>query len=196
MLNTLLGKSTNIESALKKGPKLRSLELIYPTYDLSAYRDEFENFTNLSELTIQVSIDYAFDLPKELGELNNLRKLQIINYPFNEISSWVFKLQNLRNLLLRGNDITKIPDEIRQLKKLKHLRIENTALSSVSESLSSLDNLKTLSLVDNFRLEKINPNSLPKNLKWLALKPSGIPREQVDKLMMAMPGLKNKRYFK
>ena len=189
-------RCSDIKSAINKANDLTSLNLTFPKYDLRIFKSEFLQFVNLTELSIQFDIQYTYGLPEEIGELISLRKLHILNYPFKIFPDWIFNLQNLENLMLRGNDIIKIPERIVELQNLKHFRIENTEIDDIPDCLSSLVKLKTLSLVDNFALNRIGKEILPKNLKWIALEPSGIPKSIIDKLNNETENLEfGKRYY-
>ena len=196
--NKILETREDLESALQRASRVKVLDISFPGYDFREYGEELGKLTGLKELSIQFNHDYShkFTLPEELGELKSLRKLHLLNYFFEEIPQWIFRLGQLENLMLRGNDIREIPSEIAKLVKLKHLRIENTLLESIPDELSRLENLQTLSLVDNFQLKKFNRRAVGKNLKWLALGASGVPSEEVGQLKSLFPGVKfNKRYF-
>ena len=190
-------KANDINNAIRIGERLRVLELRYPKFDLSIYGDEFQKFVNIEELFIQVDVNYKYKLPQVIGELESLKKLHILNYPFKAFPNWVFKLRNLRNLMFRGNDIQNIPTQISELINLKHLRLENTKLLSISDCLLSLGNLESLSLVDNFELKDISSIKLPSGLKMIALTPSTITKEQIENLKTKNKKLEfGKRYFK
>lgn len=197
MLDYILGKSKNINDAIEMGSRLRSLEIQFPEHDLNLFKNNILSFSNLKKLSIHVDVRYPYELPLEIGELIKLKKLHILNYHLTEFPDWLFKLINLENLMLRRNDIEEIPERIVELTNLKHLRIENTNLNQIPDYLSSLVNLRSLSLAGNFKLKNIDKKQLPNNLKWLALTPCGIPKNQINEIVKHRPELKmNRRYSK
>ncbi|WP_157811834.1 leucine-rich repeat domain-containing protein [Tenacibaculum sp. SZ-18] len=148
-------------------------------------------------LKIQFSDNISSKLPENIGNLQHLKKLHILNTYFKEFPKWIFKLKKLENLMLRGNEIDTIPPEIKLLKHLKHFRFENTNLNNTPIEIRELKKLETLSFADNFKLKNFNESIINGNLKMLALTPSSIERKVIDKLKKEYPNLKiGKRYFK
>ena len=174
--------SHNLFLPIHKAITIKSLTIQFPDYDISACGHQFLNFTKLKHLFIQSEV-FKFDmLPEEIGQLHTLKRLEILNFNYTSFPKWILKLENLEHLLLRGNDITQIPIEIIRLKKLKTLRIENCKLQYLSATFHQFNSLTKLSLVDNFHLQDIDPNHLPKGLTSLKLNPSNLAPEVITEI--------------
>lgn len=81
------------------------------------------------------------NLPKSLGQLNQLKLLGLQNNLFqNEIPREIWKLKELSALYLDGNRLTgTIPTEVKNLKKMIDLRLrDNRMKGSLPSSLGSL----------------------------------------------------------
>jgi len=102
----------------------------------------------------------------------------------------IFKLKNLKILILSYNNLSSISKNISNLKNLKELYLYENKLSSLPESIGKLINLKELNL------EKNNLSSLPesigdlKNLTWLFLR-----KNQLSSLPESIGDLKNLTYL-
>lgn len=130
-------------------------------------------------------------IPKEIGNLKNLKNLTLYSLPLKEIPKEIGNLENLQLLFIhdtKGDNIKGgpfrtggmhyIPKEIGNLKSLEHLELENNNLMEVPKEIGSLNKLTDLGLRDN------NLKSLPKeiynlqNLKTLDL--SNNPLESIS----------------
>lgn len=115
-------------------------------------------------------------IPSELESLSSLKRLTINYHRGNtnyEISSSIFKLQNLEYLHLYGEQLTgTIPSEIGKLQNLKHLEINDTNIGGrIPSSLGELRELEYLDLEWN-KLTGELPESLGnlKNLRHVMLR--------------------------
>lgn len=111
------------------------------------------------------------ELPPEIGELRNLKVLNLI---FNEsleekIPIEIYRLKNLKQLLLTNNRLRNLPRGISALKKLKILRLDNNNLRCLPTDIVKLYNLEELRLGGN-NLEML-PAGIErlKNLKILSI---------------------------
>jgi Leucine-rich repeat (LRR) protein len=120
-----------------------------------------------------------YSLPEEIGELQQLQHLTILNVSISQVPEWLMKLKNLRFLMIRGTDITEIPQSILLLKKLRILRIENCKVENVQFSLAALINLKHLGFADTL-IKKVPPDLVPMKLRSIAL---GYPNRYYEKQM-------------
>lgn len=86
-------------------------------------------------------------LPKEVGEVMNLRYLNLSFNPLEELPEAVCDLCNLQTLkLLSCNHLTKLPRGIGKLINLRHLEIDGTNnLTRLPEGIGRLSALRTLS---------------------------------------------------
>jgi internalin A len=111
-------------------------------------------------------------LPKELGELESLRTLQLCYNHFEKVPIVVNKLTNLRELDLSANHLQELPTWIGELKKLSALRLSSNQLSGLPDSLASLNRLTRLYVSENnltvlpdtlFALTELNRLTVAKN---------------------------------
>ncbi len=177
---------------LSNPTKRKVLHINRPSFDLSQKANLFTQFTNLEELTLYFDTQYSYELPKEIGQIYSLKKLSILNYQFTHFPLWLFDLSNLEALTIVGNTIKEIPLGIAKLDQLKHLRMEKTNLEALPPDFQQLTNLQTLSLVDNFKLNFINPVSLPISLKEIKLSSACLSKENRFDIKQLRPALKIK----
>lgn len=160
----------------KKEELLGLTSLSRPNWRLDSIPNEIGYLTSLTSLDLYCE-HYTLninELPKEIGNLHNLRYLNLHSVRFPELPKEIGKLINLEHLILSFSDIPYLPKEI-----------------------GTLINLKTLSLRCNTRIttlpmELFNLNKLEKlNLEWLAL--TELPKEigNLSNLkMLSLIGLK------
>ena len=107
-------------------------------------------------------------LPNELGALDQLRSLTLLNIPYQGFPGWILNLSSLKRLTVRGTEATKILEAIYKLDKLRALRVENCPLDSLPYNLRKLKHLRRLGLADT-RIAQIDLNRLPDGLRKLGL---------------------------
>jgi hypothetical protein len=163
-------KFTSLSSAIKKAEQCNILELQFIEFNLKDYGYDFLKLKNLKELYIQgdpkIYEMSDFELPHEIGKLNNLKVLSLLNLPIQQIPDWTENLMEIKYLMVRGTDVTTIPEFITKFKNLKTLRIENCPLTKLPVGLKSMTNLRELGLCDT-QLTDLNPKIFPKKLKRL-----------------------------
>ncbi|MFD2943014.1 leucine-rich repeat domain-containing protein [Flavobacterium notoginsengisoli] len=183
-----------MDEALKNPENCKKLSLMSYNQNLKDKGEIFSKFINLEILEIQAetSIYYLddFELPAVIGNLKKLKKISVLNFPLKTFPEWIFEIESLQYLMLRGTDITEIPDLISRLKKLKTLRIENCPLNKIPRTLSLLKNLKILGLSDT-RLTNLTWNLFPSNLKEINFCGTGIyKKEDLEYLKTKLPKTK------
>lgn len=191
----LNGKNIDISSQIKYYTDLYNLPEDY--YSIRAmtvdkmFYNNLDSIKKYKEIIIDVTLNNRKDLPKILGELNNLKSLTIENSPeldfdlaFKTISNFknieelhlfdneVFNYPNsiglmtqLKDLWLNGDSIKIIPFEIRDLKNLTDFGITscpNINVDSVVNIIFELKNLIFLNLSEN------NLSDLPINTNLLS----------------------------
>ncbi|OLY64971.1 hypothetical protein BWD12_18470 [Leptospira santarosai serovar Bananal] len=88
-------------------------------------------------------------LPKEIGNLQNLQKLNLNNNPLTTLPKEIGKLQNLQQLFLGGNQFTTLPKEIGNLQNLQKLDLYYNKLTTLPKEIGNLQNLQKLDLYNN-----------------------------------------------
>jgi hypothetical protein len=182
-------KYTDLDEAIKEAKKVKRIWLLAFDIDVNNYTKDFLKFTVIERLFIQTDILATPFLPKEIGELKTLKRLEILNVPFQEFPTWIENLENLEYLMVRGCELTELPSFIAKLKKLKVLRIENCALASIPKELSLLENLQELSLVIT-PIRELPLEYLPKKLKYLCLFQTHVGND-MNKMKFLMTSLPN-----
>ena len=89
------------------------------------------------------------ELPAEIGQLKNLRVLDLTGNQLTRIPKELGKLTNLRELWLPRNQLTSVPTELGQLTNLTRLSLSGNQLTSVPKKLGQLTNLTGLNLSGN-----------------------------------------------
>lgn len=108
---------------------------------------EIGNLVNLKSLDIQSTS--LTKLPQEIGKLINLELLDLKNNNLNELPKEIGKLVKLKHLFLWGNNLTALPKEIGNLVHLEWLNLQQNSLTTIPKEIGNLTNLKWLLLEDN-----------------------------------------------
>ena len=116
------------------------------------------NDPNLAPLVTKVDLypSNAYELPSEIGNLNNLKELMLIRNQITSIPPEIGNLTNLKFLDLRGNRINSFPPEIWNLTNLESLNLSSCGRKLIPLGIGNLTNLKELSLFNN-KITEITP---------------------------------------
>ncbi|NBW34291.1 MAG: WGR domain-containing protein [Cytophagia bacterium] len=98
-------------------------------------------------------------LPKEIGQLTNLKELSISDSDIKSLDDEVFTLRKLEWLVLSRTQITKLSNKIGSLSKLDTLWIDGTQISTLPESIFELKKLSFIS-VTNSKVSKKTADEL------------------------------------
>jgi Leucine-rich repeat (LRR) protein len=101
------------------------------------------------------------EIPKEIGQLQKLKRLDLSYNKLSEIPKEIGLLLKLQFLDLSDNKLSEIPKEIRQLQNLQELYLNNNELSEIPKEIVQLQKLKSLDLSDN------NLSEIPKEIGQL-----------------------------
>ncbi len=84
------------------------------------------------------------ELPREIGNLTNLKELWCVNNQLTSLPREISQLTNLKELWCSYNQLTSLPSEIGQLAKLKRLLCSGNQLTTLPPEIGNLTNLKDL----------------------------------------------------
>lgn len=106
---------------------------------------------------------------RELGNMENLRYLNIYRCSIPRIPETFGKLKDLERVELRNNEIRELPDSMQKLTRLEFISLTDNRIREFPQCLTELKALKILLLIRN-ELEKI-PDAIMNlvNLKELGL---------------------------
>ena len=135
--------------------------------DLSELPKEIGNLVNLKKLNI--TQNNLSDLPHEISNLKNLECLYIGNNKFKEIPKCVLSLKNLKTLSFRDNEINIIAIEIFELNKLDTLYCYNNKIQLLPKEISKLQNIEHLEIFGNANILLPEEISNLKQMKKLIL---------------------------
>ena len=105
---------------------------------------EGENITGLSLFLNNVN-----KLPETVGELINLKHLNLSYARIDNLPDSLNKLVKLESLSIGGNHLTNLPKVIEHLTSLKELILFENRLSSLPKFIEGLNNLRRLDIRDN-----------------------------------------------
>ena len=111
------------------------------------------NMPNLKELTLSCGSE---DLPPEIYELEDLRKL---NLSFNKLKALPSRIENLKNLVylnLSNNELSGLPSKIGNLENLMILNVSNNRLMLLPLELEDLKNLVYVDTSNNPLLSNLS----------------------------------------
>ena len=117
------------------------------------------------------------DLPDCVRLLTNLESLSLANNQLVVLPKTIGSLKKLKELRLDGNQLAKVPAELHMLRELRELSLLNNQLSGIPEAFSSLSKLTHLSLAEN-RLDHV-PGAVR---KLSSLKSLNLGHNQISKL--------------
>lgn len=104
------------------------------------------------ELVIRKGVTPNSEQPpgEEIFDIVSLNNLEVSGFPeLYDLPKKIANLNNLLQLVLKGNGLTSLLSEIGALKSLKHLDLSSNTLSSVPVELYELQTLQTLVLANN-----------------------------------------------
>ena len=88
-------------------------------------------------------------LPTEIGNLEDLQRLNMSYHHLSRLPSSFSKLQTLEELNLRKNKFSRFPSEILDLDNLKKLDLSGNKIKKLPANLSTMKSLKVLNLAGN-----------------------------------------------
>ncbi|GAB1606461.1 leucine-rich repeat-containing protein 57-like [Argonauta hians] len=111
----------------------------------------------------EASLYYQLNfLPKQIGQLINLRVLILDTNSLTELPSEICNLTYLEILTLSNNNLTCLPREFHRLNELQSLHLANNSFSMFPPQISYLRDLQFLDLSDN------NISELPNSIGQLS----------------------------
>jgi Leucine-rich repeat (LRR) protein len=129
-------------------------------------------------------------IPDSIGNLTNLRYLDIGNNSLVKLPDSIAKLVHIEKLLLRRNKFSTLPEFICNFKKLILLSMNENQLVMLPEWISNLKNLQLLNLGKNLI------KSLPKSIGNLtALKILSVDENNLNSLPQSVGNLSNLTFF-
>ena len=114
---------------------------------------EIGNLNNLENLTL--GENSLTGLPEEMEKMIKLRELYMYDNNLKKIPNVIFNLTNLEILALQSNQITEIPEKIDNLKKLKNLTIYKNKITKLPKQIASLEYLERLDVEENHELVEV-----------------------------------------
>ncbi len=100
------------------------------------------------------------ELPKELGKLKGLQKIDVSYHPIKELPSTIFGIKSLEYLDISDTDISELSSEIKNLEELRLLDISGTSINSLPKEILECKKLEHILVDEDF----IIPKNFPKNL--------------------------------
>ncbi|MEM6815867.1 MAG: DUF5018 domain-containing protein [Bacteroidota bacterium] len=88
-------------------------------------------------------------LPKEIGDLSELKELNLSNNQLRVLPDELGKLSKLETLVLSNNNLTNIPVSISQLNQLELLGLDQNEFTAFPENVLGIESLVILSLTEN-----------------------------------------------
>jgi len=122
---------------------------------------EIGTLSELIELNLADNLELG-RLPSGIGNLKNLRKLDIRYCGLTDLPSEVGNLKNLESLQMWGNGFIELPYCITELTNLKELYLKNNKLTKIPYDMIKMDNLKYIDVQLNYLC-----NLLPEVEAWL-----------------------------
>ena len=157
---------SNVPHALRRlGVRNMNItELSFFFDNLNSLPKEIGNLQKLKTLNLQGN--NLKSLPKEIGNLTNLEGLYLDTNKLTKLPESIGNLTNLEELYVCDNKLTKLPSSIGNLINLVHLELGDNDLKSIPSSIGNLTKLEYLDLVDNKLVSLPREiGLLPKNVK-------------------------------
>jgi hypothetical protein len=103
------------------------------------------HLSELVELNLADNVDLG-RLPSGIGNLRNLRKLDIRYCGLTELPQEIGNLKNLETLQMWGNGLIELPSSITELVNLKELYLKNNKLTGIPYNMIKMNNLKYIDI--------------------------------------------------
>lgn len=118
--------------------------------------------------TISLDNNNISEIPEQFLQLDQIKDLSIANNRLSKIPSFIDKLSKLETLRISHNDIQELPEDITKIKTLKSLSAYECKLENLPKDINKLTNLESLGLEHN-KLKEIPDISTLVNLENLDL---------------------------
>jgi Leucine-rich repeat (LRR) protein len=138
---------TILPPEIGKLTKLEYLEL--GKSKLSSLPPEIGRLFQLQTLVLSTNWWQSIAIPREIGALKNLKKLDLGWCRIKELPDEIGNLSNLEELNLRGADLISLPTTFENLQKLESLDLSENEFQKLPSALFNLRALKILDLSDN-----------------------------------------------
>lgn len=102
----------------------------------------------------QTSIE---EIPKNIGDLKNIKKLSLSNNKLNFLPKSISKIKTLKKIYLNDNNFTEFPNQLLELYNLEEINLNNNYFTSLPQEIEKLYNLRKIYLKNNL-IENL-PNS-------------------------------------
>lgn len=129
-------------------------------------------------------------LPPSIQELTAIEVLVFERAGLTALPGWIAELRGLKSLSLDHNALVTLPEELFTMHRLEHLSIWKNGIDALPERIAGLQSLRELNLAGN-RLRSL-PAALTGlvRLETIDLRGNPVPREHVDALRAAIPGVR------
>ncbi|QBN18371.1 leucine-rich repeat domain-containing protein [Flavobacterium nackdongense] len=168
---------TSIEEALKNPEKVYNLNLSNQN-NVVVPKEAWAKFTNLETLSFRN--DHLKEIPQEIGDLPNLKVLDLSGNDFTVLPQSLRKLNHLEELYLNEEKNLFLNPNSTALNlplNLKILHLENDALKNLPKEIYELKKLEQLFLNDNNFIQIPKEMNSLKNLKQLDFHNNKIPQQ-------------------
>ena len=163
--------------------------------------DSIGQLTNLRLLNLSYTKLAA--LPESIGELSELNTLYLGYSQITSLPGSVGKLRKLQVLYLQGTKLTELPETLCSLPELRELSLRNTKVRELPEAFGQLTSLKTLNLA-GCRLRSIPyslvqlglPFATDSNYQKNCVNLSGAALEEGDLALFSKPRELIEAYYK
>ncbi|HEY3901118.1 MAG TPA: COR domain-containing protein [Chthoniobacter sp.] len=109
-----------------------------------------ESLGQLTELRyLDISQNRLTELPEWLGRLTQLQSLDAAGNQLTELPEWLGHLMQLKSLEVSNNRLTRLPDTLGRLSRLEHLLLSMNHLDELPDSFSGFTRLELLSISEN-----------------------------------------------
>lgn len=149
--------ATTLPDAIGRLDALKKLTLLHT--GLQSLPDSLGQLRQLRHLQITGAPDLK-TLPPSLTRLSNLRTLQLAMVPLDELPADLGRMQGLRGLALGRGHYARLPDSIVELSRLSELRVSHSShFRQLPENIGLMQGLRSLEVASNSKLEQL-PGSL------------------------------------
>jgi hypothetical protein len=135
-----VGEFHSINRALENPDKVLAIKINPYKTTMTEFPTTIASLPNLIE--IDLTGQMIKSLPDDIGTLDKLEILNLIDNKIDTINTALCDCRNLRELRI-GDNIQSLPDCLKKMKSLRHLTVQSNTVNELMDELREFENIET-----------------------------------------------------